>query len=165
MVSLDEDEVPAELPAPTDKLSELLDRVRRREYKKRTLKTLPFFLTDTMEIAVRLYHLVGATKRTAYTWLNARDNTEAKPVTKFITQVCRSARPMGRTRDSGLTERVPQPRGSRRRADHGFCGVGQGDEAVLRVRQGARAWMRCAARASLPSIYSAPGRPSRARLS
>ena len=141
MVSLDEDEVPAELPEPTDKLSELLDRVRRREYKKRTLKTLPFFLTDTMEIAVRLYHLVGATKRTAYTWLNARDNTEAKPVTKFITQVDHAVKQMGQTLNKVLTEREPQMHASHRHADDGLCRVGQGDEAILRVRQGARTWI------------------------
>ena len=51
---MDDDEVPAELPTPTDKLSELLDRVRRREYKKRMLTSLPLSLTETMEINVRV---------------------------------------------------------------------------------------------------------------
>ena len=59
VVSAEDDEAPAEFPAPTDKLSELLDRVRRREYKKRMLTSLSFGLTETMEIAVRLYVVSG----------------------------------------------------------------------------------------------------------
>ena len=141
-MSAEDDETPAEFPAPTDKLAELMDRVRRREYKKRMLTSLPFALTDSMEIAVRVYgalwgggivgwgegltrhlrdarfapiryNLIGETKKGAYVWLNSRDNTEARPVTKYMTEVrCQTGG--GPVNEPTLTRSVPPKKRSRR---------------------------------------------------
>ncbi|KAL1416728.1 hypothetical protein MTO96_000677 [Rhipicephalus appendiculatus] len=62
-------------PEASDKMEELLLRVRMKDHKKRRLMSLPFWLGPEVKMSVSLYNLVRPTGKPATTRL-ARDNNE-----------------------------------------------------------------------------------------
>ena len=54
IISLEDDEAPDRYPDSSQRMAELLERVRRKEFKKRTLTRLPFHLTENTALSVRL---------------------------------------------------------------------------------------------------------------
>ena len=54
IISLEDDETPDRYPDSSQRMAELLERVRRKEYKKRTLSRLPFHITENSSLSVRL---------------------------------------------------------------------------------------------------------------
>jgi ATP-dependent DNA helicase 2 subunit 1 len=68
-----------------DRLEVLRDKVRRKEYKKRSLGTIPFELAPNVLLSVNLYNLVQPAKKNLPTYLHADTNRPLRSETK---QVC-----------------------------------------------------------------------------
>jgi ATP-dependent DNA helicase 2 subunit 1 len=66
------------------KFEELRARVRRKEFKKRSIGRMSMMIGKDIEIAVRLYNLVQETKKGSYVWLDSRTNQQLKKMTKYI---------------------------------------------------------------------------------
>ncbi|KAJ3334195.1 X-ray repair cross-complementing protein 6 [Blyttiomyces sp. JEL0837] len=66
------------------KLSQLIQQLRQREYKKRTACRIPFILGEDLEFGVMGYNLVTEAKLGSYTYLVGATNEEAKVVTSYI---------------------------------------------------------------------------------
>jgi ATP-dependent DNA helicase 2 subunit 1 len=70
--------------ASASKFEQLLAKVRRKEFRKRSLAKLPFVLADDCELAVRLYSLTQSAVKGAPTWLEQATSNPVKVVTKWI---------------------------------------------------------------------------------
>jgi ATP-dependent DNA helicase 2 subunit 1 len=66
------------------KFEELRARVRRKEFKKRSLGRLSLFIADDIEVAVKLYNLVQTTTKGPYVWLDAKTNQPLKTITHYV---------------------------------------------------------------------------------
>jgi len=85
IITMEEDEIPGKYPDAAQKLSELQERVRRKEFKKRTLVRLPFHLTENLEISIRMYNLFMETKKGTPVNLDSQTNNQVKIITKYTT--------------------------------------------------------------------------------
>ena len=84
---VDDDDASSRFPTAAEHFEQLMERVRRKEYKKRTMLRLSMHLTGTMEIGVRLYNMISEAKRGGYVWLDSRQNEEVRPSTRYVTDV------------------------------------------------------------------------------
>lgn len=79
----DEDEQ-GETSSVSEKLSELLLRVRRRESRKRALARLSLTLGPGMEIGIRSYSLLIEAKRSGWVWMDAKSGQAVLPSTEWL---------------------------------------------------------------------------------
>jgi len=71
--------------ASIEKMEELLQRVRRRESKKRSLARLPFQLGEGMEpLAVKLYARLQETKKNNFVWMDSESGRVVVPRTEWL---------------------------------------------------------------------------------
>eukprot|EP01097_Dermamoeba_algensis_P001097 TRINITY_DN1410_c0_g9_i1.p1 TRINITY_DN1410_c0_g9~~TRINITY_DN1410_c0_g9_i1.p1 ORF type:complete len:669 (+),score=163.30 TRINITY_DN1410_c0_g9_i1:275-2008(+) len=68
----------------SSRFEELLMRVRRKEFKKRTTRALTFHIGKDIQFAVKLFTLVHETKKGASVWLDAKTNQPVKTITKWV---------------------------------------------------------------------------------
>ncbi|KJE94457.1 ATP-dependent DNA helicase II 70 kDa subunit [Capsaspora owczarzaki ATCC 30864] len=73
-------------PDPSQSLSSLMDKMRRKTFKKRALMKIPFVLGDDVQLGVRVYNLCSETKKGSHVWLHAQTNKEIKTVSKMVCQ-------------------------------------------------------------------------------
>ena len=78
LIDLDEDY------AGIEKLAQLQQAFRRKEYRKRTLATIPFSLTPCMTIKLKVYLMAKHITRPAPVRLQAQTNKRLKTFTKFV---------------------------------------------------------------------------------
>jgi ATP-dependent DNA helicase 2 subunit 1 len=78
-----DDEV-SSLPDPAERFEELLTRVRSKDYKKRALQRIPFFLGNGVQLGIGVYTLVRETKKPSFVRLDRRNNEEVKAQTKYL---------------------------------------------------------------------------------
>eukprot|EP01137_Pigoraptor_chileana_P010648 Opistho-2@318 len=74
------------MPDPAETFEGLMDRMRRKQFKKRSLMKIPLFIGDGVEIGVSVYNLVGDTKKGTPKWLDKRTNEAVKTVSQQICQ-------------------------------------------------------------------------------
>lgn len=67
-----------------EKLTELQQAFRRKEFRKRTLATIPFSITPCMTIKLKVYLLAKHISRPAPVRLQAQTNKRLKTFTKFV---------------------------------------------------------------------------------
>lgn len=67
-------------------LSSLLDKMRRKTFKKRALMKIPFILGGDVQLGVCVYNLASETKKGGYVWLHSKTNKEIKTVSKLVCQ-------------------------------------------------------------------------------
>jgi ATP-dependent DNA helicase 2 subunit 1 len=67
-----------------DRLEVLRDKVRRKEYKKRSLATLPFELGPDISLSVNLFNMVMKAKKANPIYLHADTNRPLKIETKYV---------------------------------------------------------------------------------
>eukprot|EP01117_Protostelium_nocturnum_P007205 TRINITY_DN2579_c0_g2_i1.p1 TRINITY_DN2579_c0_g2~~TRINITY_DN2579_c0_g2_i1.p1 ORF type:complete len:759 (-),score=325.99 TRINITY_DN2579_c0_g2_i1:69-2345(-) len=85
IITFDEDEDGAAINFDaSSKFEELRARVRRKEFKKRSLARIPFHLGPDIEIAVRLYALVHNTKKGSFVWMDSKSNQMLTTTTKWV---------------------------------------------------------------------------------
>ncbi|PRP84411.1 hypothetical protein PROFUN_08091 [Planoprotostelium fungivorum] len=85
IITFDEDEDGAAINFDaSDKFEELKSRVRRKEFKKRPISSLPFSLAPDVEISVKIYSLISASKKTSFIWLDSRTNESVRSATKWV---------------------------------------------------------------------------------
>lgn len=72
------------LANPSEKIEELLTRVRMKEYKKRATSRAPFHLKDDLSFSVSIYSLNKAATKGSYVHVDSRTNEEVKCLTKYI---------------------------------------------------------------------------------
>jgi ATP-dependent DNA helicase 2 subunit 1 len=68
----------------SDKFEELISRVRRKEFKKRSMLKLPLSIGNNINISVRVYSLVHPTKKGGFVWLDPKTNQNVKTTTKWV---------------------------------------------------------------------------------
>ncbi|KAH9491851.1 X-ray repair cross-complementing protein 6 [Bulinus truncatus] len=81
LLYIDDDEM-TELPDPSEKIEELLLRVRAKDHKKRALRRIPLSLGEGMNISVGVYNLVRSCPKPSAIKLSKRDNAELKSHSK-----------------------------------------------------------------------------------
>eukprot|EP01112_Ceratiomyxa_fruticulosa_P011822 TRINITY_DN3243_c0_g1_i1.p1 TRINITY_DN3243_c0_g1~~TRINITY_DN3243_c0_g1_i1.p1 ORF type:complete len:820 (-),score=234.11 TRINITY_DN3243_c0_g1_i1:28-2487(-) len=84
IISFPEDEEGNIIFDPAAKFEELRARVRRKEFKKRTLGKLPLMIGNNITLATKVYSLVQETKKSSYIWLEGKTNQPVKTMTKWI---------------------------------------------------------------------------------
>ena len=85
VISFDEETDAESFKAETAaKFEELRMRVRRKEFKKRSMCTLKFEVVPGMEISVQMYTLVRPTEKGKYLWLEPSSNQPVKCVTEWV---------------------------------------------------------------------------------
>ncbi|CAL1529577.1 unnamed protein product [Lymnaea stagnalis] len=77
----DDDEI-TELPDPSERMEELLQRVRAKDHKKRALRRIHFNLGEGLNLSVGVYNLVRSCPKPTAIRLTKRDNAELKSHTK-----------------------------------------------------------------------------------
>lgn len=77
----DDDEI-TELPDASERMEELLQRVRAKDHKKRTLRRIHFNLGEGLNLSVGVYNLVRSCPKPTPIKLTKRDNAELKSHTK-----------------------------------------------------------------------------------
>ncbi|ESO97963.1 hypothetical protein LOTGIDRAFT_182021 [Lottia gigantea] len=71
-----------ELPDPSEKLEELLTRVRTKDHKKRAFRRVPFSLSDDIKFSVGVYNLVRHCTKPYSIKLDKKTNEELKSHSK-----------------------------------------------------------------------------------
>jgi ATP-dependent DNA helicase 2 subunit 1 len=66
------------------KFEELRARVRRKEFKKRSLGRIPLSLRPGLTMSVQLYNLLHEAKKSSYISLDGRSNQRVKTQTKYV---------------------------------------------------------------------------------
>ncbi|XP_078670964.1 X-ray repair cross-complementing protein 5-like [Branchiostoma floridae x Branchiostoma belcheri] len=84
IIVIPEDEDVTCLPDPAAKFEELLERVRYKEHKKRTLARVPLSLGEGLEFGVGIYTQVRETYKGKKVKLDARTNQEVRTITKTV---------------------------------------------------------------------------------
>ena len=85
IISFDEEDFVGHLNIDgSAKFEELRARVRRKEFKKRSLGRIPFTLRPGLEMAVRLYSLCQEATKNAYVNLDGKTNQRVKITTKYV---------------------------------------------------------------------------------
>lgn len=88
ILSLDEEDVTDHYPVGADKLDQIMNQLNKKQYKKRTMARLPFQITENVQIAVRVFNLVGEAKKGVFTYMDpSAQNAEVKTLTKYVTNV------------------------------------------------------------------------------
>ncbi|XP_055899567.1 X-ray repair cross-complementing protein 5-like isoform X1 [Biomphalaria glabrata] len=85
LLYINDDEL-TELPDPSDKIEELLQRVRAKDHKKRALRRIPLSLGEGLNISVGVYNLVRHCPKPTSIKLNKKDNAELVTHTKTYLQ-------------------------------------------------------------------------------
>ncbi|KAK0051580.1 X-ray repair cross-complementing protein 5 [Biomphalaria pfeifferi] len=85
LLYINDDEL-TELPDPSDKIEELLQRVRAKDHKKRALRRIPLSLGEGLNISVGVYNLVRRCPKPTSIKLNKKDNAELVTHTKTYLQ-------------------------------------------------------------------------------
>lgn len=68
----------------SEKFSELMAKVRRRESRKRALGKMSFELGEGMSMAIRVYSLYMEAKKGQYVWMDEASGKLAKPLTQWL---------------------------------------------------------------------------------
>eukprot|EP00123_Amoebidium_parasiticum_P010469 comp20126_c0_seq1/m.24846 comp20126_c0_seq1/g.24846 ORF comp20126_c0_seq1/g.24846 comp20126_c0_seq1/m.24846 type:complete len:641 (-) comp20126_c0_seq1:400-2322(-) len=84
MEMTDEEVGALSLPDPATRLEDLKERLRIKQYTKRTMARLPWKLGEGLEIGVGVYKLISEAKRNPFVWLERETNAELKLVTRNI---------------------------------------------------------------------------------
>lgn len=83
IITIDEDEITGEFKYDgANKFEELKSKVRRKEFKKRSLGKLTMRLSEKIEIGVRLYNIVQEAKKDTPKRLDESTNKPVKTITK-----------------------------------------------------------------------------------
>lgn len=91
IITVDQDEITGEVHYDgANKFEELRSKVRRKEFKKRSLGKLALRLGEDLELAVRLYNIVQETKKDTPRRLDGSTNKPVKTITKKICQDTKS---------------------------------------------------------------------------
>ena len=84
IITVDPDEVSKDLIDPSDKLSDLAVRIRKREFKKKRLGRVDFRISEGVIVGTQFYALINQIKMPSGLNLNAENNKIVKTIHKFV---------------------------------------------------------------------------------
>jgi ATP-dependent DNA helicase 2 subunit 1 len=84
LISMDEDDVVDGFDGVSAKLGELMNRIRQKEFRKRTLGRCMFSITPKTEIAIRVYNMIHPAKKPSAAFIDSETNKPLKSTTRWI---------------------------------------------------------------------------------
>lgn len=84
IITLDPDDINNDLIDPSDKLSDLAVRIRKREFKKKRLGRVDFRIGEGVIVGTQFYALINQIKMPSGLNLNAENNKIVRTINKYI---------------------------------------------------------------------------------